>query len=141
MSPKATKITYYSVLTIFSLFMLMDGTAGAMRVKDGVDAMLHLGYPVYVLSIVGIAKILGTIAILQPKFRTIKEWAYSGFTINFLGAFASRLFIGDSGFLLIFPIIMLAIMFSLYFLWKKTDQVKQGNPKNDIMSIPSHAKV
>lgn len=73
----------------------------------------------YALTIFGFAKILGVIAILQTKFYTIKEWAYAGFTFNFIGAAASRAFAGD-GFGLIFaPIVILAFMFVAYFFWKK----------------------
>jgi len=85
------------------------------------EALAHLGYPEYDLTIFGVAKILGSIAVLQPKFRTIKEWAYAGFTINFIGAFASHAFVGDGIGMLIPPIITLVIMFISYFLWKKIE--------------------
>jgi len=39
----------------------------------------HLGYPVYLLTLLGIWKILGVVALLIPKFPLLKEWAYAGF--------------------------------------------------------------
>ena len=85
--------------------------------------MKHLGYPMYLLIITGIAKWIALIAILQSKFKAIKEWAYAGASINFIGAFASRAFVGDSFFETIFPIIMLGFMFISYFLWRKVSSI------------------
>lgn len=101
--------------------MLMDGIGGITRQQAGQDVLKHLGYPMYALTIFGVAKTLGAIAILQTKFKTIKEWAYAGFAFNFMGAAASRAFAGDSFGLIIAPIVALAFMFLVYFLWKKYD--------------------
>jgi L-lactate permease len=70
-----------------------------------------------------VAKILGVIAILQPMFKTIKEWAYAGFAFNFISAFVSRAIVGDGVPDLIPPLIMLAVLFFTYFLWKKYEKV------------------
>lgn len=99
--------------------MLMDGFGGITRAEAGKEVMVHLGYPMYILSIFGVAKILGAFAILQTKFKTIKEWAFAGFTFTFIGAFASRAFVGDGFGLLVPPIIMLVILFLVYFFWKR----------------------
>jgi hypothetical protein len=48
-----------------------------------------------------------------------KEWAYAGFAFNFIGAFASRAFVGDEIGLLIPPVVMLGVLFGAYYLWKK----------------------
>jgi len=60
------------------------------------------------------------IALMQTKLRTIKEWAYAGFTFNFIGAFAARASANDRFKLIISPLIFLSFMFVSYFLWKKT---------------------
>ena len=99
--------------------MLLDGIAGVLRFEAGIEAMEHLGYPVYILTIVGLAKIFGALAIFQTAFQTIKEWAYAGFTITFIGAFLSRAFVGDGIGLLIPPMVVLVFMFFTYYLWKK----------------------
>lgn len=123
MQPKTIKITYWILTVLFGVFMLMDGGAGVVKEKTGQEVMAHLGYPVYLMMITGIAKICGASAILQNKFITIKEWAFAGFTINFIGAFASRAFVGDGLGLLIMPLVMLAYLFVLYFFWKRYLQV------------------
>jgi hypothetical protein len=126
MKPTTTKIIYWIVTMLFSLLMLMDGIAGLLRVEGGKQGMIHLGYPMYILSIVGMAKILGVIAIVQTKYQTIKEWAYAGFAFTFIGACASRAFAGDGAGLLIPPLIMLAFMFLTYFLWNRYKIIDGG---------------
>lgn len=124
MKPNTIKTTYWITTVIFALMALMDGIGGVTRQQAGIDVMNHLGYPVYFLSIVGVAKLLGAAAILQTRFRAIKEWAYAGFAFNFIGGFASRAYMGDPTFEVIFPIIMLAVMFVPYYFWKKYEQVR-----------------
>lgn len=119
------KTWYWIATIIFALMMLMDGFGGITQQEAGKEVLKHLGYPMYLLIIVGIAKVLGAAAILQNKFYTIKEWAFAGFAINFIGAFASRAFVGDEISLLIPPFIGLAIMFIPYFLWKKLDSYEK----------------
>lgn len=56
-----------------------------------------VGYPVYFLTILGIWKVLGTIAILVPGFPRLKECAYAGIFFGMTGAAASHAFVGDYG--------------------------------------------
>ena len=126
MKPKTVKILYWTFTIVFAVFLLLDGIGGVTQQQAGQDVMKHLGYPMYVLIIFGIAKILGVIAIVQTKFQTIKEWAYAGFAFNFIGAFASRAAVGDGAGETIFPLIMLGIMFIPYFLWKKYERIKNN---------------
>lgn len=117
---KKLKTWYWIATIIFALMMIMDGFGGITQQEAGKEVLKHLGYPMYLLIIVGIAKLLGAISILQHKYTAIKEWAYAGFAINFIGAFASRAFVGDGISLLIPPVIALVIMFIPYTLWKKS---------------------
>lgn len=119
MTSKRITVAQWIITTIFALFMLMDGIGGLMHAQAGVDAFKHLGYPEYVLTIVGIAKVLGVIAVIQPKYRTIKEWAYAGFTCNFIAASLSWYFTDGLGGEAFFPLIVLAVMLLSYFLWKR----------------------
>ncbi len=57
--------------------------------------MTRLGYPNYLLLILGTWKILGVIAVLIPKFPLLKEWAYAGFFFSMTGAAISHMVIGD----------------------------------------------
>lgn len=130
MTNKAITITYWTLSIIFGVFMLMDGGAGIAKEQTGREVMAHLGYPVYLMVITGAFKVLGAIAILQNSFTTIKEWAFAGFAISFVGAFASRAFVGDGTALLAPPLVMLAVMFVVYYFWKRYQAVKAVNVTN-----------
>ena len=119
MKTKTTKILYWIFTILLCLMLFADGFGGITQQQAGQDVLKHLGYPMYLLIITGVAKWLALIAILQPNFKVIKEWAYAGVSVNFIGALASRAFVGDSFFETILPIIMLGFMFISYFLWKK----------------------
>lgn len=118
-SSKNTKRAYWAATIIFALLLLMDGAGGVMRAPQGEEVLLHLGYPLYLMPFLGVLKILAAAAILQTKFTTVKEWAYAGFAFNCLGAFVSRLAVGDSGIDLLFPWLFLVIGTIPYVLWKK----------------------
>jgi hypothetical protein len=124
MKPKTIKIIYWVVTILFALAMLGDAFGGITKQEAGVVVLKHLGYPLYNMPLFGVAKLLGAIAILQPKFRTIKEWAYAGFAFTFISAIASRAIVGDPFGELIPPLVMLAIMFASYFLWKRVEGFK-----------------
>lgn len=119
MKPKAINIIYWVLAILFALAMLGDAYGGISKQEAGQEVMRHLGYPIYMMVITGIFKLFGAISILQNKYKTIKEWAFAGFFINFIGAFASRAFVGDGFGLLVAPLIMLAVMFTLYYFWKR----------------------
>ncbi len=124
MKSKLIDILYWTLTILFALFMLEDGTAKIVGVQQGVDILKHLGYPAYLLTIMGIAQVIGCVCIVQPFFRVLKEWAYAGFCINFLGAGASHYFLHDPIITIISPIIFLIVLFITYFLWKKYEDVK-----------------
>ncbi|MBS3136681.1 DoxX family protein [Candidatus Woesearchaeota archaeon] len=126
MKPKALKITFWIITILFCLANFLSGIAELFPNQQAIDAMAHLGYPAYLLTILGVAKVAGSIAILQTKFRTIKEWAYAGFVIDYIGASLSIYFSGDGLLMASFPMIFLVVLFVSYSLWKKTES-KRGD--------------
>ncbi len=116
---KKTKILFYIFTGIFSLAMLGGAFAELTFSETAVAQFIHLGYPLYLLYILGIAKILGVIGIWQNKIETLREWAYAGFFIDILGALASHIFVGDSVKEYGFALVMLAILSISYFNFKK----------------------
>ena len=75
--------------------MLAGGLAQLLRAKWNAEGMLHLGYPLYFMTIIGSWKILGVVAILLPGFTLVKEWAYAGLFFVMTGAIVSHLVSGD----------------------------------------------
>ena len=119
MNPRAITALYWGLTLLFGLLMLADGVAGLAQEAHGQAAFRQLGYPLYALPIIGGAKVLGALALLQPRYRTLKEWAFAGFTINFLGAALSTACAGLGLPGMAPALVMLAVLFGLYFLWKR----------------------
>ena len=124
MKPKTIKIIYWISTILFCLGMLFSGVTELMQTEQAIEVMKQLGYPAYLNMILGIAKVLGILAILQWKFKTIKEWAYAGFAFDFLGASASLYFAGNGILMALSTLPFFAVMFTSYFLWKKKENIK-----------------
>lgn len=99
---KANKIIYWIATLWLASGMLATGTLQLFKAKaegalapPGVYGITHLGYPVYFLTILGVWKILGVVALLIPKFPLLKEWAYAGFFFVMSGAIFSHIASGD----------------------------------------------
>ena len=116
---KNTKIIYYVSTGLLSLVMLA-GAFGELSFSEvAVDQFIHLGYPLYLLYILGTAKFLGVIALWQNKFGTLREWAYAGFFIDLVGALASHLFVGDDFSQYGFAVGVLIVTIISYMTFKK----------------------
>ena len=83
---KKTNILYWTFTGLFALAMLFSGILNAMVTPESVAIIDHLGFPVYIIPFLGVAKILGAVAIIVPGFPRLKEWAYAGFFFDLLGA-------------------------------------------------------
>jgi DoxX-like family len=127
MTTSKLHIFYWIATGIFVAFLLMDGAAGIMHEKTGLEVMSHLGYPAYLMSILGGFKVAGGVAILQSRNSLVKEWAFAGYWISCIGAFLSRFFTGDGMGLLLLPLVFLAISVIPYMLWKK-----RGMPRSKV---------
>jgi len=115
--PKRNKIIYWIATVWLSLGMLSTGIVQLLKMKEEVVLFTQLGYPIYFLTLLGIWKILGVIAILIPKFTVLKEWAYAGFFFAMSGAVFSHIAVADHSFLAYFgPMLLLVlIVLSWYF--------------------------
>ena len=109
---KTRKIIYWIATVWLALGMVATASGQLIRMKEGqgaVDSLEHLGYPVYLLTILGVWKILGTVAVLVPGFPRLKEWAYAGFFFAMSGAVYSHLAVGD-GLIAILPALLLIVL-------------------------------
>lgn len=103
---KTTKIIYWVSTIWLALGMLSTGIVQLIGMEEEITKFKMLGYPVYLLKILGVWKILGVAAILIPKFPVLKEWAYAGFFFTMSGAAVSHIASG-SPVSEIFPSILL----------------------------------
>lgn len=113
---KRNKIIYWVATIWLSLGMMSTGIVQLIKMKEEVDMMTHLGFPLYLLTILAIWKTLGVVVLLIPKFPLLKEWAYAGFFFAMSGAVFSHLASGDSAKELFGPILLIVLtIFSWYF--------------------------
>lgn len=112
---KRNKIIYWVATLWLSLGMTATGIVQVIKMKEEVDMMRHLGYPIYFLTLLGIWKILGVIAVLIPKFTLLKEWAYAGFFFAMSGAVFSHLAWGDEIITLFGPVLLLVLTIASWY--------------------------
>ncbi|WP_447636227.1 DoxX family protein [Flavobacterium microcysteis] len=113
---KKNKIIYWISTLWLALGMASTGIVQLLGVKEETEMMAHLGYPSYFLTIIGIWKILGVIAILIPKFTLLKEWTYAGFFFAMSGAIVSHIASHDAIKEIFPPLLLLVLtLVSWYF--------------------------
>ncbi|WP_119080506.1 DoxX family protein [Chitinophaga alhagiae] len=112
---KRNKIIYWIATIWLALGMVSTGLVQLLRVKEETDFIINLGYPVYLLTLLGICKILGAVVVLIPRYPLLKEWAYAGFFFVMSGAIFSHFATGDMNKM--FPALLLLALtvISWYF--------------------------
>jgi len=117
---KITRIWYWVITILFLAFMLFGAISELMQTEGSQKVLSSLHYPVYLNYILGIAKVIGAIVLLQSPLKTIKEWAYAGFTIDIVGAAASTYFVEGIAPAIITLVFLAPLLLSYYF-WKKSE--------------------
>jgi uncharacterized membrane protein YphA (DoxX/SURF4 family) len=125
--------TKYLVFTGLAMLPLtLSGIGFLLALPPAIQGMTHLGYPVYLIKFLGVAKVLGVLAILAGTFPRIKEWAYAGVVFNLVGAIYSHLCSHD-GVKAIGPMATLIFAALSYVYWKKLT-VMSSEPKRGLSS-------
>lgn len=104
MTQKSKTIWYWIITGILSFCLFSGGLAQALQVQGVVQGFKPLGYPTYFISLIGIWKVLGIIAILVPGFKLLKEWAYAGLFFTMTGAVISHIASNDIHAQIVAPI-------------------------------------
>ena len=95
---KSKNIAYWITTILVAFPMASGGVMQVARVPATVEGFVHiLHYPAYFVTILGVWKVLGAIAILVPRFPRLKEWAYAGIIFDLTGAAASNFAVGGYG--------------------------------------------
>ncbi len=122
---KAAKITFW-ITTV--LIFLTEGVMPALTFnsEEARLGLQHLGYPAYFGMALAIFKVLGALTLIIPQIpKSIKEWAYAGFTFNFIFALISHLVIdGVNGGMSLFPLIAIGILAASYISYHKIQAAK-----------------
>jgi len=116
----ARRIAYWITTALAAFVFLSGGAADLARPSFATEGMVHLGYPVYFMIILGVWKVLGGVAILIPRFPLLKEWAYAGMFFDLSGAAASHAACGDPAAKIATPLMILAIVIASWALRRES---------------------
>lgn len=112
---KRNKIIYWIATLWLALGMGSTAIVQLIPLDEELAAITGLGYPAYLLPILGVWKILGTVAVLIPRFPLLKEWAYAGFFFTMTGALISHLAVGDPAVTLFGPALLLVLTLTSWY--------------------------
>ncbi len=88
-------VAYWIFTMLVAYEMVAGGFWDLLGIKYVREVLAHLGYPMYLLFIIGIGKIPCAAALLARGFPRLREWAYAGAFFNYWGAMASHFAVGD----------------------------------------------
>lgn len=119
MKTKGKMIAYWTVTSLLVFAIMLSGIGQLMQFGGNVELVTNLGYPLYILTILGIWKVLGAIALLMPGFPRLKEWVHAGIFFLMTGAALSHVLAndyGDYGFNIILPLSYAALNIASWLL-------------------------
>lgn len=123
MTSKTTNILYWVFTILFAGLMIFSAIPNIMLDENTMEIFVKgLGYPAYFIQLLGIGKLLGSIAILIPGLnKTIKEWAYAGLFFDLLGATYSGIAVakGNVDPAMVGMLIWIVPGILSYVFWKK----------------------
>lgn len=135
---KRNKIIYWistiwlaSGMTASGALQLFRAEAEGAVAPPGVDGITHLGYPVYLLTILGVWKILGVVALLVPRFPLVKEWAYAGFFFAMSGAAASHIAAAHPVHELVPSLLLLTLIVISWYFRPAERRIIPGDKRTD----------
>jgi hypothetical protein len=109
-------LPYWITTGLFSFALTASGLMTVTHQAPMVAAYAHLGYPLYFMTILGAAKLLGVATVLAPGLPRLKEWAYAGFAINLVSAALSHLASGDPVGNVVPPVVLLGLVIASWRL-------------------------
>lgn len=116
MENKKVKIYYWITTIIFAGFMLLTAIPDIFKEAEATKFIVALGYPDYFIPFIGVAKLLGSLAICMPFFNKIKEWAYAGLFFDLIAAMYSVIMVGGINIGIVFIGAVMAVGSLSYWL-------------------------
>jgi len=117
---KKINILYWVFTGLFAALMIFSSFSNIVTAPEAVELIkAKLGYPTYIIPFLGVAKLLGSITILIPRFPRLKEWAYAGLMFDLIGATYSSFAIGEAG--AAFMLIFVALGFASYYFYRRRE--------------------
>lgn len=117
---KTTKTLYWIFNGLLAFVMFGSGIPDLLSMDDAVRGIhTTMGYPLHFVPFIGLAKIMGAIAILVPGYPRLKEWAYAGITFDLIGATYSLYYTPNPEGQWWFMLIFLALDAAAYIYYHK----------------------
>jgi hypothetical protein len=104
------KVAYWVSTVLIAFFIGSGGLAYALQVPDVVQGVVALGFPVHFVVLLGVWKVLGSLAILVPGFPLLKEWAYAGIVFDLTGAAATSMATGGEWWHVAAPLSIVVVL-------------------------------
>ena len=121
------RIVYWIVTVLVAVGLLMSGIGHLARAEPIVEGMTHMGYPLYMMTLLGVWKVLGAIALLAPGAARVKEWAYAGAFFLLTGAAISHV-VGEGNVGgIVAPLVLLVLLIASYVLRPEDRTMAPGN--------------
>ena len=113
---KRNKILYWTTTSLVSAGFLLSSMMYLTRNPELMATFSKAGYPVYFVMLLGVAKLFGSLALINPWWDKLKEWAYAGFTFTLTGAIWTHISTGTS---VVAPLIFLVLILTSYYFRRK----------------------
>jgi hypothetical protein len=113
---KKDKVIYWAATGIVAAGMAMSAFMYLSKNAGLVASFQQLGFPLYFVSILGFAKLVGAVVLLAPVGDRLKEWAYAGFVFTFSGAIWTHLATGTPW---ISPAVFLVVLSVSYVFYTR----------------------
>lgn len=125
---KRNKIIYWIATLWLASGMTSTGIVQLLKAPEEIDLMTRVGFPVYFLTLIGIWKLLGVVAVLSPGFPLLKEWAYAGFFFNMSGAVFAHAVTGGSALDFFGPILLIVLTVVSWYFRPADRKIQSVNP-------------
>lgn len=123
---KKLNILYWTITGLFAAFMISTAIPDIVKQPEAMQFIKALGYPDYFIPFIGVAKVLGSIAILLPWFPLLKEWAYAGLFFDLIGALYSLIALYGFQVDMLMMLLFIGFLFLSYFLMHKREKMKRA---------------
>jgi len=134
---KGNRVLYWGTTGLLGVALIGSGLAKLTAQAPMVENMEHLGYPTYLLTILGSWMLAGAIALFVPGMPRLKEWAYAGIIFQMTGAAASHALAGDSFAQSMPGLVFAGLAVASYLLRPSTRRIPELAPSTSSPSAPS----
>ena len=137
---KRKLIAYWICTVAVALFIGSGGLAQALRVPQNVNGMTALGYPLHFIVLLGVWKVLGSLTLLAPRMRLVKEWAYFGIFVDLSGAIVAAAANGAAAFHILAPLVLIGFLIASYALRPESRRLPAAEARPDATKKGAHTE-